>query len=223
MQVIDLKTQLSYFKFVEKQLKQKLGDEEAETLLSEAVYLFSVGGNDYFNLFTSNSSDLHFSKKEFVGMVIGNLTNTIKVIASHVILVIIAISNYFYWFFSLLYQEIYTRGGRKFAFANVCPLGCLPAMKVLFPGSTSPCVEDAQEFVQLHNKALSELLQELEGELKGFKYAYHDFFTSISQRFNNPSKYGMPYSLKCFEVIAQFLLCTFQNYPKHQCRFFYSD
>lgn len=99
MQVIDLKTQLSYFKIVEKQLKQKLGDEEAETLLSEAVYLFSVGGNDYFNLFTSNSSDLHFSKKEFVGMVIGNLTNTIKVIASHVILVIIAISNYFYWFF----------------------------------------------------------------------------------------------------------------------------
>lgn len=77
-------------------MKQKLGDEEAETLLSEAVYLFGVGGNDYFNLFTSNSSDLHFSKKEFVGMVIGNLTNTIKVIASHVILVIIAISNYFY-------------------------------------------------------------------------------------------------------------------------------
>lgn len=90
-------------------------------------------------------------------------------------------------------------------------------MKVLFPGSTSPCVEDAQEFVQLHNKALSELLQELEGELKGFKYADHDFFTSISQRFNNPSKYGMPYSLKSFEVITQFLLCTFQNYPKHQC------
>ncbi|KDO45746.1 hypothetical protein CISIN_1g016962mg [Citrus sinensis] len=159
--VIDLETQLSYFKIVEKLLKQKLGDEEAETLLSEAVYLFGVGGNDYFNLFTSNSSDLHFSKKEFVGM------------------------------------EIYKRGGRKFAFANLCPLGCLPAMKVLFPGSTSPCVEDAQEFVQLHNKALSELLQELEGELKGFKYAYHDFFTSISQRFNNPSKYGFKEVTAC--------------------------
>lgn len=169
--VIDLKTQLSYFKIVEKQWKQRLGDEEAETLLSEAVYLFSVGGNDYFNLFMPNPSDLHFSKKEYVGMVIGNLTNTIK--------------------------ELYKRGGRKFAFSNLCPLGCIPAMRVLFTGSTSPCVEDAQEFAQLHNKALSKLLEELEGELKGFKYAGHDLFSSLSQRFNNPSKYGFKEVTAC--------------------------
>ncbi|PRQ51706.1 putative SGNH hydrolase-type esterase domain-containing protein [Rosa chinensis] len=46
--VIDLTTQLSFFKKVEKHLRHKLGDDDAHTLLSEAVYLISIGGNDYF-------------------------------------------------------------------------------------------------------------------------------------------------------------------------------
>lgn len=85
MQVVDLETQLSYFSTVEKRLKKKLGDAEAKTLLSKSVYLFSVGGNDYLVLFDSNSTYKYVlksykSKKEYVGMVIGNLTSAIKVI-----------------------------------------------------------------------------------------------------------------------------------------------
>ncbi|KAK2970479.1 hypothetical protein RJ640_023662 [Escallonia rubra] len=71
--VINLNTQLTYFKDVEKQLTQKLGDEEATQLLSEAVYLFSIGNNDYGSLV--NYSGSH---DEYVGMVIGNMTIVIK-------------------------------------------------------------------------------------------------------------------------------------------------
>ncbi|KAJ4717684.1 GDSL esterase/lipase [Melia azedarach] len=168
--VIDLKTQLNYFKIVDKKLKQKLGIAGAKTLLSKSVYLFSVGGNDYFTLFTANSSKIQ-SKNEYVGMVIGNLTTSIK--------------------------EIYKKGGRKFGFANLLPLGCIPGMKVLLPGNRGCCVEEAQELVRLHNKALSRLLQELETQLQGFRYANHDFYTSLSQRINNPSKYGFKDATAC--------------------------
>ncbi|XP_031274231.1 GDSL esterase/lipase 1-like [Pistacia vera] len=48
--VIDLKTQVSYFRIVEKQLKPKLGDSGTKTLSSEAVYLFNTCSNDYFFL-----------------------------------------------------------------------------------------------------------------------------------------------------------------------------
>ncbi|KAL3568461.1 hypothetical protein D5086_031112 [Populus alba] len=64
--IMDLKTQLSNFKNMEKQLRQKLGASEVKTLLSTAVYIFSIGTNDYMVPFTSNSTVLQsYSKKEF--------------------------------------------------------------------------------------------------------------------------------------------------------------
>ena len=78
--MIDLKTQLSYFSKLEKLLRQKLSDAEAKAFFSKAVYLINIGANNYISLFTTNSSVLQsFSKEEYVGMVVGNLTDTIKV------------------------------------------------------------------------------------------------------------------------------------------------
>ncbi|XP_017978454.1 PREDICTED: GDSL esterase/lipase 1 [Theobroma cacao] len=163
--VIDLKTQLSNFKNVTKLLGKKLGDAQAKTLFSKAVYLINIGGNDYMSPFTTNSSVLQsLSKEEYAGMVIGNLTDTIK--------------------------EIYKKGGRKFGLLNLGPLGCAPIMKVFVPGNTGSCFEEATELAKVHNAALSKALQELKIKLEGFKYAKHDFNISSSERLNNPEKYG---------------------------------
>jgi hypothetical protein len=80
-QVIDLHTQLSYFKKVDTLLKRKIGEAQAKKLLSKAIYLFSIGSNDYLAPFTTNSSVLQsYSHEEYADMVIGNLTTVIKVI-----------------------------------------------------------------------------------------------------------------------------------------------
>ncbi|XP_031265365.1 GDSL esterase/lipase 1-like [Pistacia vera] len=165
--VIDLNTQLSYFKLVEKQLKQKLGDAGAKRLLSKAVYIFSIGTNDYLVPLFTNSSVLQsdYSRKKYIGMVIGNLTTTIK--------------------------EIYEIGGRKFGFLNLDDLGCLPLIRAIVPGSSGSCLESVSELAKLHNKALSEVLPELESQLPGFKYAIHDFYNSSLEIINNPSRYGL--------------------------------
>ncbi|XVE88566.1 hypothetical protein DITRI_Ditri19aG0079500 [Diplodiscus trichospermus] len=163
--VIDLKTQLSYFKKVEKLQRQKLGDAKAKAFFSKAVYLIHIGANDYISPFTTNSSVLQsYSKEEYVGMVIGNLTETIK--------------------------EIYKKGGRKFGFLNLGALGCIPLMKVFVPGNTGSCFEEATVLAKLHNAVLSKALHELEIKLAEFKYAKHDFNISSSERLNNPEKYG---------------------------------
>ncbi|KAH7547011.1 hypothetical protein FEM48_Zijuj01G0261700 [Ziziphus jujuba var. spinosa] len=108
--VIDLETQLGYFKNISRVLKEKLGDTEAEALISKAVYLFSVGGNDYSFPFETNSSVLYtYSVEQFVGQVIGNITQVIK--------------------------EIYEVGGRKFGFPSMWPLGCFKEGKVACCGS----------------------------------------------------------------------------------------
>ncbi|XVE51795.1 hypothetical protein DITRI_Ditri02bG0070200 [Diplodiscus trichospermus] len=163
--VIDMKTQLSYFKKVEKLLRQERGDAEAKTIISKAVYLINFGPNDYVSPFTSNSTVLQsFSKEEYVGMVIGNLTETIK--------------------------EIYRKGGRKFGFRNLGQLGCVPLLKILVPGNTGSCFEEVTELAKLHDVALSKALQELEINLVEFKYAMHDLSISFGERLNNPEKYG---------------------------------
>ena len=79
--VINLSTQLSYFKNMKRQLGLQLGEAEAQKLLSTAVYMFSIGGNDYFEALTPMHSLLQFySREEYVGMVIGNITTVIQVI-----------------------------------------------------------------------------------------------------------------------------------------------
>ncbi|GMY34847.1 GDSL esterase/lipase 1-like [Fagus crenata] len=163
--VIDLQTQLSHFKKLERQLRNKLEDAEAKILLAKAVYLISIGSNDYAIPFTTNSSVLQsYSQKEYVDMVIGNLTFVIK--------------------------EIYKKGGRKFGFPNLVPLGCLPLARAANPGNTGTCMLELSALAKLHNKALSKVLPKLERQLNGFKYAIADFYTSLSERIDNPSKYG---------------------------------
>uniref|UniRef100_A0A6N2N736 SGNH hydrolase-type esterase domain-containing protein n=1 Tax=Salix viminalis TaxID=40686 RepID=A0A6N2N736_SALVM len=62
--VINLSTQLSYFKNMKRQLGLQLGEAEAQKLLSTAVYMFSIGGNDYFEALTPMHSLLQFYSRE---------------------------------------------------------------------------------------------------------------------------------------------------------------
>lgn len=87
-------------------------------------------------------------------------------------------------------QEIYDKGGRKFAFLSLSPIGCLPWVRAFDSPRTNDCAKDLVEIAKQHNIALSQVLQRLESQLKDFKYSTHDFFTSLSDRSENPSKYG---------------------------------
>lgn len=86
----------------------------------------------------------------------------------------------------MMFQEIYKQGGRKFGILSVPPIGCFPSTKAIVGG----CFEEATMLVKLHNRYLSKILQKLESKLKGFKYSYTDFDTSLDDRINNPSTYG---------------------------------
>lgn len=78
--MVDLQTQLRSFEEVQKSLTEKLGEVEAKALLSEAVYFISVGSNDYLAGYLGNPKmQEYFVPEVYVGMVIGNLTNAIKV------------------------------------------------------------------------------------------------------------------------------------------------
>lgn len=63
-------------------LKQQVGESEANKLLSKAVYLFNIGGNDYFSLFEGNVDELPLStykKRAYMDLILGNLTTHLYV------------------------------------------------------------------------------------------------------------------------------------------------
>ncbi|KAK4267144.1 hypothetical protein QN277_023967 [Acacia crassicarpa] len=165
---INLKIQVNHFKQVSRLLKQKVGDEEAKALLSTAVYIFSVGGNDYSAPFltTSDTVVLPYPQQQFVDVVIGNISSVI--------------------------QEIYEEGGRKFGLLNVGPINCFPILRMMKKGSSlDTCEEEeASAIARLHRRVLPIMLQKLEEQLEGFKYSVIDFYAALVDLMKYPSKYG---------------------------------
>ncbi|KAK4427439.1 GDSL esterase/lipase 5 [Sesamum alatum] len=164
--VIDLKTQLKYYKREVAQLSRKKGSAEAARISSTAVYFFSIGTNDYISPFLLNSSVLAtYPRSRYVEMVIGNLSTVVR--------------------------AIYRRGGRKFVFLNLGELGCLPGLRILKPEREGGgCLKEASDLAKQHNKALNKLLAKMEQKLQGFQYFVYDFKTSLAQKITHPYKYG---------------------------------
>jgi len=163
--VINLQMQVKNYKEVEKWYKEKYGDVKARHKLSKGVYLFSVGINDYLTLFLTNSTlSTSYTKSHYVSMVLANITFVIN--------------------------EIYKVGGRKFVFLNVPQIGCSPSLRLIANDSNGDCLKEIGTFVKLHNKGIFDVLKQQSKNLRGFKFALYDFYTSTLQRIKHPSKYG---------------------------------
>lgn len=94
-QVIPLKTQARNYKKVAGFLRHNLGKSEAKLLLSNAVYMFSIGSNDYLSPFLTDSDVLKsYSHSEYVAMVVRNMTSIIKV------------KTYSFFFFKIFHTDI---------------------------------------------------------------------------------------------------------------------
>ncbi|WVZ22473.1 hypothetical protein V8G54_001017 [Vigna mungo] len=168
--VIDLRTQGLYFTRVSRQLRQQLGEHKARRLLSTAVYMFSIGGNDYASPFYNPmNATFPYSQQKFVEFVIANITTVIK--------------------------GIYSEGGRKFAILNLPALSCAPLLRTFVNGTTIEACLEAQlsALARLHNIALSRSFQNLERQLRGFKYSIFNFYDVFLELVKYPSKYGGPY------------------------------
>jgi hypothetical protein len=98
-------------------------------------------------------------------------------------------------------QVLYEKGGRKFAFLRLSPLGCLPAFRALNLRVTKGgrgCFEGASALALAHNDALKTVLTNLGYVLKEFKYCSSDFYDWLSARIDHPYKYGIYMSFILF-------------------------
>lgn len=162
---IPLQVQMEFFKEAATTLKSELGEDDANQFLKEAIYLSGIGGVDYMNfvnIFPNNTETIESDMEFYVASVLGNITDVVK--------------------------EIYELGGRKFAFQAVGPLGCMPITKQSY--NSTVCVEPMQTLARMHNAALNTVTEQFASELSGFKYLIYDYFNTLMDRTENPTKYG---------------------------------
>ncbi|KAL3338821.1 hypothetical protein AABB24_027778 [Solanum stoloniferum] len=171
--VISLNTQLGNFKIIRRKLKAQLGKKGSKALLSNAVYLFSIGNNDYLRLYDipdipSDMSCLAYATEHaYMNIVMDSLVTVM--------------------------MEIYKLGGRKFGIQDLLPLGCLPRFRglaLLKEGPHSDCLDELNSIVKKHNLALSRRLKQFKKELRGFEYSFFSIFDTLNELFENPSTYG---------------------------------
>ncbi|XP_009787968.1 GDSL esterase/lipase 5-like [Nicotiana tabacum] len=178
--VIDLPTQLAHFNEVVQLLENKLGQQQAQQLVADAVYMFSTGSNDYAFPYLSNPK-FPFPKEEFSEMVLGNFTAILK--------------------------EIYNKGGRKFTIFTLPPEGCSPggrAFNEQANGTSGDCMQELNGLLQMHSSALPQKLNQLQQNLTGFNYTLFDLFKLFTERIDNPSKYGFKVSIEACCGTGQF-------------------
>ena len=100
---------------------------------------------------------------------------------------------------------LYGSGGRKFAFQNLAPLGCLPSVKQA-NGNVQECARLPSEMAELHNKKLLQLLVELSRQLSGFQYSFYDFFSSIQNRVIKSKTYSKSFTVTIIISITHKLI-----------------
>ncbi|CAA0829450.1 GDSL esterase/lipase 5 [Striga hermonthica] len=160
LESVGLAQQLKNFKDEIKNLTRALGSNAAKKIVSNAVYLISLGASDFISPFTLNVTIP--DEQQYVNMMIGNL--------------------------STVFDTIYDLGGRKFAWLNVLNLACAPGLKAV--NKENGCLKKASEIVGLYNEALKTLLSDKEKSLDGSRIVLFDLASGVAKMTAEPTIYG---------------------------------
>ncbi|KAK9268764.1 hypothetical protein L1049_000526 [Liquidambar formosana] len=169
LSVIPLWKELENYKEYQKQLRGFLGDERANWVLSEALYLMSIGTNDFLeNYYVVPGRSSHFSIEEYQHFLEGIAGNFIT--------------------------ELYQLGARKISLGGLPPMGCLPLERTTNLFSGSVCVEEYNNVAKDFNKKLQGLVEKLNKELAGIRLVFSNPYDILLEMIEKPSSFGFKYA-----------------------------
>ncbi|EAZ43832.1 hypothetical protein OsJ_28450 [Oryza sativa Japonica Group] len=165
MSVIPLSQQLEYFKEYIEKLKQAKGEDVANEIITEALYVFSIGTNDFIiNYFNLPLRRAVYTTAEYTAYLVGEAAAAVR--------------------------DTHELGAHKIIFAGLAPIGCLPSARTLNHDAPGECNEEHSQVAVAFNTALTEAIGKLNDELTGLRVVYSDTYSVLSAILSNPSYYG---------------------------------
>ncbi|XP_058080966.1 GDSL esterase/lipase At4g26790-like isoform X2 [Magnolia sinica] len=161
LNVIPLWQELVHFKEYQTKLRSYVGDQEATYILTEALYLISVGTNDFLeNYYTVPGRRSQFTINGYQDFLVGIAESFVK--------------------------AIYDLGGRKISLGGIPPMGCLPLERTMNFMHGSDCREDYNVVARDFNGKLQALVARLNQELLGIRLVYSDIYDTLLELVQMP-------------------------------------
>ncbi|XP_075668049.1 GDSL esterase/lipase At2g04570-like [Castanea sativa] len=165
LKVIPMWKELEYYKEYQNKLRAYVGKDKANEILSEALYLMSLGTNDFLeNYYLSLKRQSQFTVQQYEDFLIGIAGNFIR--------------------------ELYSLGVRKISLTGLPPMGCLPLERTLNILGQNECVEKYNNVAVEFNVKLNGLVERLNKELPGLRLLSTDAYKILDQIIKKPSLYG---------------------------------
>ncbi|RRT60747.1 hypothetical protein B296_00044740, partial [Ensete ventricosum] len=160
--VLPLWKQLDYFKNYQEKLKSFQGEATAQQTISQALYIISMGTNDFlenYYAYSGRSSEYTVDKYEdyLVGIARGFV------------------------------DDLYRLGARKVNIAGLPPMGCLPLERV---ENSDSCNKEHNQVASDFNAKLQTMMAELSQKLPDVKLAYSNLYDPFMDVVTDPTSYG---------------------------------
>lgn len=159
--------ELEYFKQYQDRLKGYLGDNKSKKIVNEALYLISLGTNDFLeNYYTLPKRRLEYNVDKYEDFLVGIAENFLR--------------------------QVYGLGGRKMSVTGLPPMGCLPLERTtnLLKGLGDTCIESYNNVSRSFNAKLGGLVKMLNQELPGAKIVSANSYSIFYHIIKRPSLYG---------------------------------
>lgn len=171
--VIPFWMELEYYKQYQNDLRNYLGVEQANWVISEALYLLSLGTNDFLENYyiIPHGRSSQFSIEQYQDFLVGIARDFVT--------------------------ELYYLGARKISLGGLPPMGCLPLERTTNIFFGSQCIEEYNTVALQFNGKLQALVENLNATLVGLRLVYSDPYEILYDMIQNPIFFG-EFNFFCF-------------------------
>lgn len=161
--VLPVSKQLEYFKHYKLHLSGLVGKDKAEHIIRNAVFVISMGTNDFLqNYYLEPTRPKQYTIEEYQNFLISRTVGDFK--------------------------EMHRLGATRLIVVGVPPLGCLPLVKTLMDKKI--CVQSYNQVALSFNSKMKRELAILRKTL-GIKDAYVDCYNIMLNAVERPNQYGL--------------------------------
>ncbi|KAI9082386.1 hypothetical protein K1719_035809 [Acacia pycnantha] len=165
LSVIPLWRQFEYYKDYQNKLRVHVGEIKANQTISEALYVMSLGTNDFLeNYYTMPGRSSEYTPQQYENFLAGVAENFIK--------------------------KLYGLGARKISLGGLPPMGCLPLERTTNFVGGNECIPNYNNVALEFNSKLKTLTVKLNKELPGIKLVFSNPYFVLLSIIKKPSRYG---------------------------------
>ncbi|CAN8326056.1 unnamed protein product [Cochlearia groenlandica] len=163
--VMPLWKEVEYYKEYQTRLRTYLGENKANQVISESLYLISIGTNDFLeNYYLVPEKLRKYSVNEYQDFLIE--------LAGHFL------------------TDIYKLGARKMSLSGLSPFGCLPLERTTQIFYGSECIEEYNVAARDYNTKMYEKVSKLNMELNGLQLVFSNPYDLVSDIIYHPEAFG---------------------------------